>query len=321
MLLRRVFAIVMFLTGVGSGSLADSWPSRPIRVVVPYTAGSATDIVPRTVFATVEKRLGQPMVVENRPGGASTIGTAVAAKAAPDGYTFLATSSAFTTVPLTVASLPYDPLRDFAGVIPLASMSNVLVVAPAKGIKTLQELATYARIHAGAMNYVTIGVGSAAHLNSERFRLSASFGAQPISYKGSPEGLVDVMMGRVDFYFSPLLPALPMIREGKLVALAVSGASRDPLLPETPTTVEAGFPNSEYTFWFGLFAPANTPRQIIERIYQDIANALEDSSVREKLTMLGVQPMQKTPAQFDAYVRAELEQNRVLVETAGIKAE
>jgi tripartite-type tricarboxylate transporter receptor subunit TctC len=321
MLLRHLFAIVILLIGIEPGSLADSWPNKPIRIVVPYTAGSATDVIPRTIFTVLEKRLRQPIIVENRPGGASMIGTAAIAKAVPDGYTFLATSSAFTTVPLTVASLAYDPLRDFAAVIPLASMSNVLVVAPAKGIKTVEELVTYARAQAGALNYVTIGIGSAAHLNSERFRLSAGFEAQPISYKGSPEGLLDVMMGRVDFYFSPLLPALPMIREGKLAALAVSGASRDPMLPETPTTVEAGFPNSEYTFWFGLFAPASTPKPIIERLHQETTKALEDSSLRERLTALGVRPMPKTPAQFDDYVRAELEQNRVLVKTAGMRTE
>jgi tripartite-type tricarboxylate transporter receptor subunit TctC len=300
-------------------ALAESWPTKPIRVVVPYTAGSASDIIPRAVLATVEKRLGQPMVVENRPGGASTIGTAAVAKADADGYTFLATSSAFTTVPLTLAGLTYDPLRDFAAVVPLASMSNVLVISPAKSIKTVEALVTYARAQANPLTYVTIGMGSAAHLNAERFRLSAKFAAAPVPYKGSPEGLADVMTGRVDFYFSPLLPALAMIKEGKLLALAVSGAARDPMLADVPTTVEAGFPNSDYTFWFGMFAPAKTPGAIIERLHQVTAEALIDSSVKEKLANLGVQPMPKTPAQFEGYVRHELEQNAALVKAAGIK--
>ena len=171
------------------------------------------------------------------------------------------------------------------------------------------------------MNYVTIGVGSAAHLNSERFRLAANFQAQPIPFKGSPEGLTEVMTGRVDFYFCPLLPALSLIRDGKLLALAVSSSERSPDLPDVPTTIEAGFPNSEYNFWFGVFAPAKTPREIVQRLYEETAKALRDPDVKEKLAKLGVQPMPMTPAQFDDYVRRELDQNAVLVKAAGIKTQ
>ena len=171
------------------------------------------------------------------------------------------------------------------------------------------------------MNYVTIGTGSAAHVNSERFRLSAHFEAQPVSYKGSPEGLLDVMTGRVDFYFSPLLPALSLIRSGSLVALAVSSTKRDPQLPDVPTTLELGFANSEYNFWFGVFAPSRTPPAIITRLHDEIAAALENPSVKEKLATLGVQPISMTAAEFDAYVRQELEQNKALVNAIGMKAE
>jgi tripartite-type tricarboxylate transporter receptor subunit TctC len=309
------------LIGCGTQSWAQSWPAKSIKVIVPYSPGSASDIVPRTVFAQVEKQLGQPIVVENRPGGASTIGTAAVAKSDPDGYTFLSTSSAFTTVPLTVANLPYDPVRDFSAVIPLANMANVLVISPAKGIKTLSDYVAYLRAHTGSINYVTIGKGSAAHLNSERFRLSAKFEAQPIPYKGAPEGLTDVMTGRVDFYFSPLLPALQLIRDGKLVAIAVSSSQRDTALPDVPTTVEAGFPNSEYNFWFGVFAPAKTPREIVQRFSEETAKALQNPDVKGKLSKLGVQAMPLTPAQYDDYVRKELQSNAELVKAAGIKPE
>jgi tripartite-type tricarboxylate transporter receptor subunit TctC len=318
---RRVCAIALLLIGFCTASSAETWPTKPIRAIVPYSPGSATDIIPRTVFAQVQKQLGQPIIIENRPGGASMIGTAAVAKSDPDGYTILVASSAYTTVPLTTANVPYDPLRDFAAVIPLANMANVLVISPDKAIKTVGEFVTAARARRGAMNYVTIGTGSAAHLNSERFRLAANFEAQPISYKGSPEGLTDVMTGRVDFYFSPLLPALSLIRDGKLIALAVSSLERSPDLPDVPTTIEAGFPNSEYNFWFGVFAPAKTPPEIIQRLYEETAKALHDPEVREKLAKLGVQPMPKTPAQFDDYVRKELEQNAALVKAAGIKAQ
>jgi tripartite-type tricarboxylate transporter receptor subunit TctC len=198
-------------------------------------------------------------------------------------------------------------------------MANVLVISPDKGIKTVGDFVIAARAKSGSMNYVTIGAGSAAHLNSERFRLAAHFEAQPIPFKGSPAGLTEVVAGRVDFYFCPLLPALSLIRDGKLTALAVSSSQRAPNLPNVPTTVEAGFPNSEYNFWFGVFAPAKTPPEIIQRLYEEIAKALQDPGVREKLAKLAVQPMPMTPAQFNDYVRKELEQNAELVKAAGIK--
>jgi tripartite-type tricarboxylate transporter receptor subunit TctC len=198
-------------------------------------------------------------------------------------------------------------------------MANVLVISPAKGVKTVGEFVAAARAQHGSMNYVTIGEGSAAQLNSERFLRAAGFKAQPIPYKGSPAGLIDVMTGRVDFYFSPLLPALSLIRDGKLTALAVSSSERSPKLPNVPTTTEAGFPNSEYNFWFGVFAPAKTPRAIIQRLYEEISKAQLDPAVKEKLANLGGQPMPMTPTQFDQYVRKEIQQNAALVKTIGIK--
>ena len=316
-----LYTIALLLMSFGAQSWGQSWPTKPIRAIVPYSPGSATDIIPRTVFAKVQQQLGQPIIVENRPGASSTIGTASVAKAEPDGYTILVASSAYTIVPLTVANIPYDPLRDLSAVIPLANMANVLVVAPTMGVKTVGEFVAAARSRHGSMNYVTIGEGSAAHLNSVRFLRAAGFEAQQIPYKGSPAGLTDVMTGRVDFYFSPLLPALSLIRDGRLTALAVSSLHRSPQLPNVPTTTEAGFPNSEYNFWFGVFAPAKTPHVIIQRLYEEIAKALDDSAIREKLVKLGVQPMPMTPAQFNDYVGNELEQNAALVKAAGIKSQ
>lgn len=319
MLNRWPCALALLLMSFCTQSFAQSWPSKPIRVIVPYSPGSATDLIPRTIFAKVQEQLGQPIIVENRPGASSTIGTAAVAKAEPDGYTILVASSAYTIVPSTVANLPYDPLHDLSAVIPLANMANVLVISPAKGVKTVGEFVAAARAQHGSMNYVTIGEGSAAQLNSERFLRAAGFKAQPIPYKGSPAGLIDVMTGRVDFYFSPLLPALSLIRDGKLTALAVSSSERSPKLPNVPTTTEAGFPNSEYNFWFGVFAPAKTPRAIIQRLYDEISKAQHDPAVKEKLANLGGQPMPMTPTQFDQYVRKEIQQNAALVKTIGIK--
>lgn len=316
---RWIYAAALLLIGFCSQASADNWPTKPIRVIVPYTAGSATDIIPRTVFAEVQKQLGQTFIIENRPGAASTLGTAAVAKAEPDGYTILVAASAYTTTPLIFPNIPYDAVTDLTGVIPLANMSNVLVVSADKGIKSVKDFVAAARAKPGSMNYVTIGAGSAAHFNAERFRFAAKFEAQPVSYKGSPEGLMDVMTGRVDFYFSPLLPALPLIRDGKLIALAVSSMERSLDLPDVPTTLEAGFPNSEYNFWFGVFAPSKTPPAIIQRLYEETAKALREPSVQERLKKLGVQPMPMTPAQFNAFVRKELKQNAELVKAAGIK--
>jgi tripartite-type tricarboxylate transporter receptor subunit TctC len=318
MLYRWLCAIALMSIGFCTQSSAEDWPTRPIRAIVPFSPGSAADIIPRTIFAKVQEQLGQPIIVENRPGASSTLGTAAVAKAEPDGYTILVASSAYTIVPLTVANIPYDPLRDLAAVTPLANMANVLVVSPNKAIKTVGEFVTAARARHGSMNYVTIGEGSAAHLNSVRFLRAAGFEAQPISYKGSPAGLTDVMTGRVDFYFCPLLPALSLIRDGKLTALAVSSLERSPKLPDVPTTIQAGFPDSEYNFWFGVFAPAKTPPAIIQRLYEEITKALHNPGVQEKLSNLSVQPMPMTPAQFDEFVRRELEQNTALVKAAGI---
>jgi len=318
---RWLWIVALLSMGLCAQASEETWPAKPIRVIVPYSPGSATDIIPRTVFAKVQEQIGQSIVVENRPGGATAIGTAAVAKAEPDGYTLLVHSSAYTIVPLTFANVPYDPQRDLTGVIPLGNTANVLVVAPDKGIKSVAEFVKIARAKSGRMNYVTIGPGSAAHLNSERFRLSAGFAAQPVFYKGSPEGLMDVMTGRVDFYFSPLLPALPQIKDGRLVALAVSSTHRSADLPDVPTTLEAGFKNSEYDFWFGVFAPSKTPRAIIERLNWEVTKALEDPAVKDKLTKLGVQPMPMTAQQFDDYVRGELEQNAALVKAAGIKVQ
>jgi len=320
MLHRRFCAIALpLLLAVSSQVSAENWPTRPIKVIVPYPAGSATDVIPRTVFAEVQKALGQPIVVENRPGAGSTLGTATVAKAEPDGYTFLVAASAYTTLPLIFPNITYDPVKDLTGVLPLANSPSVLVIAPSKGLKTVGDLVAAARANPGAMNYVTIGPGSAAHFATERFRVVAKFQAQPVSYKGSPEGLTDVMTGRVDFYFSPLLPALPLIRDGRLSALAVSSPQRSADLPDVPTTVEAGYRNSEYNFWFGVFAPAKTPPDIINKLYEESAKALTNPDVQEKLTKLGVQPMPMTTAQFNEYVRKELRDNAELVKAAGIK--
>jgi tripartite-type tricarboxylate transporter receptor subunit TctC len=298
---------------------AETWPSKPLRAVVPFGAGSTTDIIPRLVFEQVSARLSQTIVVDNRPGAGGTIGAGFVAKAEPDGYTFLVNSSAHAISPSLYPRLGYDPARDFAAVIPLGISPNVLVVSPDKGFKTVGDFVIAARAKPGALNFSSVGVGSATHLSAERFRLSAGIDAVHIPFKGGAEAMSEVMAGRVDFFFGPVGLVLPHVREGKLAALVVNGAARAAALPEVPTTREAGFADAEYPIWFGLFLPARTPREIVDRLHDETLKALQSPVLRQKLAALGVDPMPMAPNAFDAHVRQEIALNALLVKAIGIR--
>jgi len=275
----------------------------------------------RTVSEKLSAQLGQPVVVENRPGAGGTIGVGLVAKADADGYAILVHSSSYTVTPTTYPNTPYDTLRDLAGVTSLGLLPNVLVIAPAKGIRSVKELVAAAKARPGALNAASIGIGSATHLNAERFRLGAGIDTVNIPFKGSPEALTEIVTGRVDFYFCPVNAVLPLLKDGKLVALAVGSTKRSLALPGLPTTLEAGVANSDYNFWVGMFAPAKTRRDVVSRLYQETAKALRASDVREKMEHLGAEPMDYNPQQFNAYIRDEIAANAALVKAAGIKLE
>jgi tripartite-type tricarboxylate transporter receptor subunit TctC len=300
---------------------AQGWPVKPVRAVVPVGAGSSTDIVHRIVLEELAVRLGQQVVVENRVGAGGTIGSALVAKAQPDGYTLLAHGSAHTIAPAIYKSLPYDPARDFAAVAAIGISPSVLVVPPARGMKTAAELVAAARAKPNALNFSSVGIGSATHLSAERFQSSAGVQAVHIPFKGGAEAMTEVIAGRVDFFFGPVALVLPQIREGKLTALAVNTDTRSAALPQVPTTREAGFRDAEYPIWFGLFAPARTPREVVERLNREAQNALQAPRVREKLAGLGVDSMPMSPDQFAAYVEREVALNAALARQAGLKAE
>jgi len=297
---------------------AQVWPTKPIHVVVPYAPGSATDIVPRTVFDQVSRQVGQPIIIDNRPGGGTTLGTSAVAKSNPDGYTILVHSNALVTTPAIQANVPYDPVQDFSAVSPLGNLPLVLVISPGKNIKTLKELVAAAKSKAGSLNYAAAGIGTPPHLTMERFRLAAGFTGQVVPFRGAPEGLTEVMAGRVDVYFAPITPALPLIRDGKLLALAVSSSKRSVALPDVPTTIEAGYPDSDFDFWIGAFAPKATPCDVIDRLHQETAKGLQNPSVSEKLVSLGVEQMIMKPADFDARVANETGIAVGLAKAAGI---
>jgi tripartite-type tricarboxylate transporter receptor subunit TctC len=316
-LLALGFGLAM-LAGAGTPVLAQAWPTKPIRVVVPLTAGSASDVMGRIVVEQLSQQLGQPVIVENRPGAGNTIGMSAVAKAEPDGYTLLVNSSTHTVTPATRSNLGFD-MNDLAAIVPLGNMPVVMCFNPSKGYKTLADFVAYAKANPGKINYASAGAGNSSHLNGERFRLAAGFEAVHLPFKGAPEAMTEVVAGRADFYFSPLVNALPLLRDGQLVALAVSGSSRASALPDVPTTVQAGIPNSEYNFWAGMFAPAKTPAAIREKLHAEMAKALATPAVRDRLKTLGADPMLLNSAQFDALVKREIETNTALVKAAGIK--
>jgi len=296
-----------------------SYPNKPIRVIVPFAAGSTTDIIARAIADKMGASMGQTLVIENRGGASGTIGQQAVATAAPDGYTIMVHSSSHTVSPSTFAKLPFDTLADFAGVTPISSTPNVLVISPGKNIKTLQELLAAAKAKPGSMNFASAGQGSATHLNAEKFKLAARIDATNIPFKGSAEAVTEVMSGRVDYYFSPIAPVIGQIKTGQLVALAVGSPKRASALPNVPTTSEAGVPGSEFNFWIGMMAPAKTPRDIVNRLNDEVVKALATPEVKERFAALGADAWTLKPEQFDAYIKEEIKTNAVLVKAAGLE--
>ena len=295
-----------------------AYPNKPIRVVVPFAAGSTTDIIARAITDKMSLSMGQQLVVDNRGGASGTIGQGMVANADADGYTIMVHSSSHTVSPSTFAKLPFDTLTAFAGVTPISSTPNALVISPSKNIKTLQELLAVARAKPGSMNYASAGQGSATHLNAEKFRTAAGIQATNIPFKGSAEAVSEVMSGRVDYYFSPIAPVIGQIKTGQLLALAVGSPKRATALPDVPTTAEAGVPGSEFNFWIGMMVPAKTPRDIVNRLNAEVLKALALPEVKERFVQLGADAWTLSPEQFDAYIKAEVVSNAALVKAAGL---
>ena len=300
---------------------AQGYPNKPVKVIVPFTPGSATDILARTIGQKLQEQWGQPVIVENRAGAGGTIGAGVVAKSPPDGYTLMVHSSGHAVNASMYPTLPYDTTKDFVEVATLGGQPNVLVVSPATGFKTTADLVAAAKKTPGALNYASAGVGSGTHINAEKFKLAAGIDTVHIPYKGTPEAITDTMTGRVTYFFSPISAALPNVREGKLVALGVSTAKRSSALPNVPTIAESGLPGFDYNLWVGLWAPAGTPQDIVDKINADVAKVLAMPDVRERLAGLGAEPMVMTPADFRKLMRDEMDDSAKVVKAAGIKAQ
>lgn len=298
-------------------AFAQAWPTRPIRAMIPFAAGSSLDIVGRIVMDPLSAQLGQPVVVENRGGAGGTIGTALVAKSDPDGYSILIQASAHSAAPAAYSNIGYDVANDFIAVIPFGTLPNVTVVSPASGIKTLKQLVERAK--SSTITYASAGTGSATHWAAERIRVAGGFQGTHVPFRGGPDALTEVMTGRVDFTSMGMSSALPLIKDGKLVPLAVSTTKRSSALPDVPTTIEAGFPDSDYTYWMGLFVPAKTPNAIVMRLRSETEKALKNTNVVEKFAQQGIEPMPMSSADFDAMIRKEIQSNIALVKAAGLK--
>jgi tripartite-type tricarboxylate transporter receptor subunit TctC len=299
-------------------SAQGAYPNKPIRVIVPFAAGSTTDIIARAIADKMGQSMGQTLVIDNRGGASGTIGQQVVATAAPDGYTIMVHSSSHTVSPSTFAKLPFNTLTDFTGVTPISSTPNVLVISPSKNIKTLKELLAVAKAKPGTLNFASAGQGSATHLNAEKFKMAANIDALNIPFKGSAEAVTEVLSGRVDYYFSPIAPVIGQIKEGQLLALAVGSPKRASALPDVPTTLESGVPGSEFNFWIGMMAPAKTPRDIVTRLHDEVVKALASPEVKERFIRLGADAWTMKPEQFDTYIKDEIVSNAALVKAAGL---
>jgi tripartite-type tricarboxylate transporter receptor subunit TctC len=315
--------LTMFLAAmvVAGTAAAQAWPAKPIKFVVPFTAGSGTDIIARAVGDAMSKGLGQPIIVDNKPGAGGTIGANLVAHSEPDGYTVLIHSSGHALNPAIYTNLPYDTVKDLTGVTALAVLPNVLVVSPQRGWKSVADLIAAAKAKPGSLNYASAGVGSATHMNAEKFKLQAGFQATHVPYKGTPEAMNDVMGGRTDFFFAPLLAALPLVKDGKLQALAVSTLQRAPALPDVPTTVEAGVPGSDYTFWVGMIVPSATPPAVVRRLHDEALKALALPEVKARMASLGADALPMAPDQFNAFIRTEMDSAARIARTASLKAQ
>ena len=315
--MRKLIGLALAL--FAAHALAQGYPNKPVHVVISFTAGSATDIVGRLVSAKLAEYWGQPVVPENRAGAGGSIGSALVAKAAPDGYTLLINSNAHSVNPATYAKLPYDTAKDFVDIVPLSMAPNVLVVNVASPYKSLMDLVSYGKAKPGAINFGHAGVGSGTHLNTEKLIAAADIKVTQVPFKGTPEVVQALFSNSVDCYWAPISAGMAHIKSGKLRALAVSSSKRSPALPEVPTTGEAGVRGADAPLWFGVWGPAGVPADIVGKINADVRKALADPGVKEKLANLGNDAMDMSPQEFARFVRSEIDDYQRVVRAAGIK--
>ena len=315
---RAVLGAIVFAAVAGTATAQTDYPVRPVRIIVPSSPGGGTDILSRLLAPQLSERLRQPVVVDNRPGAGSIIGNELVAKAAPDGYTLLMGISTLAILPAMHKKLSYDALRELATITQVIAAPNILVVHPSLPARSVKELIAIARKRPGEINYASAGLGTNPHLSMELFLSMAGIKMVHVAYKGLGPAIIDLLAGHVVVSTATMLTGLPHVKSGRLRALGVTGAKRSHVLPEVPTVAEAGVPGYEAVQWYGLLAPAQTPRDIIMRLHGAMTSALQAPSIREKMAIDGVQPVGSTPDEFARFLRAETDKWGKVVRAAGI---
>ena len=319
MMLGRLPAILVAALIAPAVSAAE-YPTRPIRVIVPFTPGSASDLLARMVGPKLVEAWGQQVVVDNRPSAGGTVAAAIVASSAPDGHTLMLTSSAFAGSAALYDKLPYDSIRDFRGISLVAQTALALVVSPVLGPKSVKELIALAQQKPGQLNFGSSGIGSGTHYGGELFNLAAGIKAVHVPYKGTPEVITDTMSGRMHYAMSPLLAAVPQVRAGRLMAVGVTSLQRLPMIPDVPTIAEAALPGFEYQGWFGVIAPSRVPLSVIDRLSAQIVRIIALPDIHERISRDGSMPKSSTPAEFDKVIRDEIATRTKVFKAAGAKA-
>jgi tripartite-type tricarboxylate transporter receptor subunit TctC len=326
MLLRTIAKGVLLGASCICGAAAyaqpkDAWPGRPMRIVVPQTPGASTDLTARLIAQKLSPVLGQPVIVENRPGAGSIVGTEIVAKATPDGHTLLVVASSITLNPILHKNLPFDPQRDLSPITQLSSFPNMLVVFPGLPVKTVQDLVALAKSKPGALNYGSAGTATGTHLSAELFKYMTGTDMVHVPYKGGGAAMPALLGGQVQLMFSTTVTAMPHVRAGKLRGVAVTSGKRWPTLPDVPTIAESGVPGYDHTPWNGFLAPAKTPRAVVGRLNEEVAKILHAPETRSVFTNDGAEPVGNKPEEFAAIIKSETAKWTKVVKAAGIKAD
>ena len=319
-MLSRLFAFLA-LAAFAPFCVAQSWPARPVKMVVPFPAGGPTDVMTRVVAEKLGAALGQPVVVDNKPGAGGAIGADFVAKSAPDGYTLVMATSSTHSIGPYLTKVPYDPQKDFTPIVYVGYATNVLVVSPVLGINSVRELIDYAKKNPGKLNYSTSGIGSISHLTSEMFAAMAGIKITHVPYKGTQLSIPDLMSGQVAMLFDNVMTAKPHVDGKKLKAVGISSLERSSLMPEVPTVAQSGLSGFDSWTWFGVFGPANTPRAVVDRVNHEVNRIVNDPAVRERFAQLGFETTGGTPAEFAAVVQGEAAKWSKVIRDANVKPE
>lgn len=320
--MTRRFAFVLVVASLAAASPASAqqkFPTKPIRMLVPFSAGSQTDILARWIGEKITDASGQQVVVDNRPSAGGTIASQYVLAANPDGYTLMMVSTGHAGNATMYSKLPYDTIKDFAGISRVASVPNLLVVSPTLGPKSVKELIAFAKSKPGQINFSSAGIGSGTQINGEMFRLAAGFEATHVPYKGAPESLNETVSGRVHFTFSPILVAAGQVKAGRALALAVSTSRRSAMFPDVPTVAEAGVPGFDYDQWYGLLASAMTPRPVVRTVNKEVVRILNLPDIKDRMQTQGATPTPTTPEEFDAFIRSEVQRFAKVLIAAGAR--